>query len=263
MNTLRSMIEQAKPRQRVLLKQYKEWTKEIKKRCLARGFSYPPFAVFDRYHEAIGSNGLVMAIHHSSSDATVYNQTVFPRDERGQPVAVDPESYRRSLRTERWDLPNTTIMFFPMNDIVSFEPLWVEYVTEMERQKKVLEALRSPDVLTHLREASRLVESSSNTDWGNAKAQARKALESLALGVTGTSTTLKGLGRELESRGLLGKRETEWIDRFDNLLGSTYALGSKKGGHKPDPTHSEAVFYVRITDAIIDYVISLLLAEVG
>jgi len=190
----------------------------------------------------------------------IYNQTSFAGPSENQLQPVDTHSYRNWLASQRWDLANTTVIYFPIDEEVSFEHLWEKYLEMVEKRKKISKALKSDDVVVHLEKANRLLEGNSNLDWGNAKAQARKALESLALGVTG-KPSLKGLGQELKSRGLIGEREEEWIDRFDNLLGATYGLGSKKGGHKPDPTRSEARFFVDITNAIVNYVLSLLLND--
>lgn len=257
---LRTLIDTATPKTPILNAHYKDWMAEIKKRCQKQGLPYPPFVVIDRYHEVRGSNGLIVAIHHSDNDAMVYTQTSYAglSENHLQPVGID--SFRKWLVTQRWDLANTTIMFIPIDGDVSFEPLWEKYLETVEKQKKILKALNSDDVLIHLEEARRLLQGKSSLDWGNAKAQARKALESLAINITGKSI-LKGLGRELKSRGLLGDREDEWIEKFDNLLGATYGLGSKKGGHKPDPTFPEARFYVAIASEVVDYVISLLLSE--
>jgi hypothetical protein len=46
--------------------------------------------------------------------------------------------------------------------------------------------------------------------------------------------------------------------KFEQFLAATYHLGSKKGSHKPDPTKEEAKFFVSITEALIDYILSLL-----
>ena len=70
---------------------------------------------------------------------------------------------------------------------------------------------------------------------------------------------MKGLGKKLKEKNLLGDTEIDWLERFDMLLGATYSLASKKGTHKPDPKYAEAQFCVRVATAVIDYIVSLLL----
>jgi len=260
METPRSLIEKFSPKKRLLLPKYKKWTKEIKRRSFALGIQYPPFAVINQYTEALGSNGIALALRQAESDAGIATRTVWGGDIENELEPIDISSFRNRLRSERWNLTETTIIFLPIDEPISFEPLWDDYIQKIERRKEILETLNSEDIFHHLEEAYRLLECESPVDWGNAKGQARKALESLALGITG-KTRVKELAKELQIRNLLGERETEWIERFSDFLGSTYSLGSKKGGHKPDPSQSDAKFFVGVANAVVEYVISLLLPE--
>ena len=237
--------------------QYRRWTDEVKQRCLSSGLQYPPFAVMNHYVELIGSNGIALAIRHAESDAGIANRTVRWQNSRGELARFDMADFQKWLVDTRWNLDETTTIFLPMDEPVSFEPLWEEYVQELGRRKRILKLLKSEDVMMHMDEAHRLLKGRSAVDWGNAKGQARKALESLAIGITGNSI-LKGIGKELQTKGLFGAREIDWIETFDDFLGATYSLGSKKGGHKPDPTRNEARFYVAVASAVVDYVLSLM-----
>ncbi|TET11471.1 MAG: hypothetical protein E3J86_02880 [Candidatus Thorarchaeota archaeon] len=239
------------------MKHYRKWTEEVKQRCVASKIPYPPFAVINHYAELIGSNGIALAMRHAETDAAIANNTFRYRNPRSDLIPFDMEIFHNWLVDRRWNLDETTTIFLPMDEPVSFELLWEEYIQQLEKRKKILKVLKSDDVMNHLDEAKRLLTGPSAIEWGNAKGQARKALESLAMGITG-NTFVKGLDNELQSRGLFGDTETKWIERFDDFLGATYSLGSKKGGHKPDPTRNEAEFYVAVASAVVDYVLSLL-----
>ena len=62
METPRTLIKKFSPEKRLLLNEYRKWTKEIKRRSIALGIQYPPFAVINHYIEALGSNGIALAL---------------------------------------------------------------------------------------------------------------------------------------------------------------------------------------------------------
>lgn len=252
-----SSLEGAKKLQRV----FHEWTKEIRERCRLQSIPLPKFAIFDSFWVFEGSDGLGLAIHQAHGDEM--KRTIFgPWGQENQTGTIhykpiDLHQISRYLNNQQWNLGKTTLMKLRWSDQVDFENLWKVHLTEIRRQQRIMEVLGTDEVARHLSKADYLLQMPNETDWGDAKSQARKALEALALSITG-KTHLKGLARNLKKKGLLGGTEADWIESFEKLLGSIYGLASKKGSHKPNPTHLEAVFCVRIAKELVSYVVSLL-----
>ncbi|MFO7836226.1 MAG: hypothetical protein R6V83_06210 [Candidatus Thorarchaeota archaeon] len=222
----------------------------------------PPFSIYKTLFVIQCKDGVVLAIHYSNDMAMVYSRKMKLHDKSGSLVPMDINKIKSNLLSLNWDLSRTTLFFLGWDAQVSFEPLWDRYIRQIEGTKLVLQALGSEEVQKHLREAHDLIQSNHPSDWGNAKSQARKALEALTLSVTG-STVVKDLALDLAKKGLISKTEADWLRRFESLLGATYSLASRKGAHKPDPVYLEAKFCVNIAHEVVNYVVSLILHEKG
>ena len=63
------------------------------------------------------------------------------------------------------------------------------------------------------------------------------------------------MARELGKRGILGKREQEFIERFAELLATLHGLVFKKGSHPPmTRKEDDAELALGITTSIITYI---------
>ena len=258
MLSVREVFQSTPPKQTPFSKEFLEWTKEVRRRCSENGYPAPPFTFYKTLYTLEGSDGVAIAIHHSNDNSMVYSNKLRAHSKDGQLVPIVLTDLVSQLASQSWDLSRTTILKLSWDEPLSFESLWEGYIRNQERLKASLKALGTDEIHRHMTQAFTNLQSSSPVDWGNAKAQARKALESLTMQIT-NKTTVKDLATGLKRRGLIGDRDREWMIRFESFLGATYALGSKKGSHKPDPTRIEAIFFVRVTSALVDYVIELLL----
>ncbi|MGV9103557.1 MAG: hypothetical protein ACOC38_10605 [Promethearchaeia archaeon] len=262
MTTVKNKFEQTPEDQTPLSKEYLAWAKEARKRAESMNLPAPPFSIYRTLFVIQCKDGVVLAIHHSNDMAMVYSRKMKLHDKSGSLVPMDIHKIKSNLLSSNWDLSRTTLFFLEWEDEMSFEPLWNQYIKQMEGTWLILQALGSEDVQKHLRESHDLIQSNHPSDWGNAKAQARKALEALSFSITG-STKVKNLASGLVKKDLISKTEADWLKRFESLLGTTYSLASRKGAHKPDPVYLEAKFCVNIAHEVVNYVVSLILHEKG
>ena len=99
--------------------------------------------------------------------------------------------------------------------------------------------------------------------YSDCKANCRNALISALKTLTGKED-IRDAVKELGKRGLLGKREQEFIESFSELLAKLYGLASKRGSHPPMTIEEDdAELVLSITTSILNYVTNRAIKQKG
>lgn len=120
----------------------------------------------------------------------------------------------------------------------------------------VLDKLAFRESYQYLENAKDRFNTKTAEGYSDCKANCRNALISSLTTLTGKEKIGEAV-EELRKGGILGKREEEFIECFDKLLGILYGLDSKKGSHPPmTRNEDDAEFALSITTSTVNYVIN-------
>lgn len=132
----------------------------------------------------------------------------------------------------------------------------LEAISDSESPPAVLDKLSLSESYRYLKNAEERFETKTAEGYSNCKADCRNALMSALKTLTGKDT-IKEAANELHRQGILGEREEEFIETFDNLLVILHGIDSKKGSHPPmTRSEDDAEFALSITTSVVNYVIN-------
>jgi len=135
----------------------------------------------------------------------------------------------------------------------SFERVTRQYIEERIRPLVLLNKLGLNESFIYLQNAQSRFEARTPSGYSDCKANCRNALISALRALSGTKNVREAV-KELARKGIIGEREEELIESFENLLVKLMGVLSKKGPHPPMPSGEEAEFALRMTNAVLDYV---------
>lgn len=135
-------------------------------------------------------------------------------------------------------------------------------VEEIQRKQKMAKELGITEAFTYLANARARFDAGGEPGFSDCKANCRNAIVSLMRGLTGTENIHEAV-KKLNEKGLLGEREKEVIDAIESLVKKLHGLASKTGTHPPLATEEDAHFTLRLTEAVVEYVVSLVAKAKG
>lgn len=143
------------------------------------------------------------------------------------------------------------------------EQLVGQYVQERIRPLIMLDKIGLTESLRYLQNARTRFDTKTAEGYSDCKANCRNALISALKTLTGKED-IRDAVKELGKRGLLGKREQEFIESFSELLAKLYGLASKRGSHPPMTIEEDdAELVLSITTSILNYVTNRAIKQKG
>lgn len=131
-----------------------------------------------------------------------------------------------------------------------------EILAEIQRKQSMASKLGITETLTYLENARARFDAGGAPGFSDCKANCRNAILSLMQGLTGTES-IRDAVKKLHQEGLLGKREAEVVKAIEDLIAKLHGLASKTGAHPPLATEEDALFTLRLTEAVVEYVVRL------
>lgn len=135
-------------------------------------------------------------------------------------------------------------------------------VKEIRQRQKIANALGITEALTYLGNARARFDAGGASGFSDCKANCRNAILSLMRGLTGTEKIREAV-KKLDQEGLLGEREAEVIKAIEDLITKLHGLASKTGTHPPLATEDDAHFTLRITEAVVEYIVRIVAKAKG
>lgn len=135
---------------------------------------------------------------------------------------------------------------------VAFESASREYIEERIRPLILLSRLGLNESFAYLQSAQSRFDTKTPSGYSECKTGCRNALISALKALSGTENVRKAV-RMLGKKDVIGEREEELIESFEDFLAKLVGVLSKKGPHPPMPTEEEAEFALRMTYAVLDY----------
>lgn len=137
-----------------------------------------------------------------------------------------------------------------------FVRLSEDIVGTIEKKQELARTLGITEALTYLENARKRFDMGEPAGYSDCKANCRNALLSLIQTLTQTDRIRDGI-KKLHSEGLLGERETEIVESIEDLTARLHGLASKTGSHPPMADADDALFTLRLTDAVVTYITSI------
>ena len=128
-----------------------------------------------------------------------------------------------------------------------------QFIETQVRQIAKIEKLGLKEAFRYLQNAQKRNDTRTPEGYSDCKTNCRSAIYSALSALTGTQNIRKAVGI-LHSKGVIGAREKELVQAFENLLIKFKDLLSKKGPHPPMATEEEdAELALSITKALLTY----------
>jgi len=120
------------------------------------------------------------------------------------------------------------------------------------RQIAIIEKLGLKEAFRYLQNAQKRYDTKTPEGYSDCKTNCRSAIYSALSALTGTQNIRKAVGI-LHSKGIIGAREKELVQAFENLLVKFKDVLSKKGPHPPMATEEGAELALSVTKTLLTY----------
>jgi len=158
-----------------------------------------------------------------------------------------------------WKPENTPKEFWKVREVEDYEPFFHYLVVPFHiEDSDLITALRKygfKDSAEYFSRAKTLLQENEPIEFSDCKNNCRKSLAEFFDKATGTQDFRKAI-RILVKKKIMGEREEELINAFDELLGALSGFLAKKGSHPPMPLKEEARLAVEITEAFLRYMVT-------
>jgi hypothetical protein len=229
----------------------------------------PKVTVFGQPHDTIiavdTKSVIIIASKGTSTDSTSTDR-YFDFSSRG--TVTPQELMRAAAREMGWQsmMPlsfNKSLLDAPEDyQREEFRRVSEKMVDDVRQKQRVANALGITEALTYLENARIRYEAGGSTGFSDCKANCRNAIASLMRGLSGTDKVRDAV-KKLHQQGLLGERETEVVEAIADLITKLYGLASKTGTHPPLATEDDAHFTLRITEAVVEYIVRIVAKAKG
>ena len=128
-----------------------------------------------------------------------------------------------------------------------------QFIEAQLHQIATIEKLGLKEAFRYLQNAQKRCDTKTSEGYSDCKTNCRNAIYSALSALTGTENLRKAV-KILGKRGIIGEREEELIEAFENLLVKFKDVLSKRGPHPPMATEEEdAELALNITRALLTY----------
>lgn len=130
-----------------------------------------------------------------------------------------------------------------------------QFIETQLRQIATIEKLGLKEAFKYLQNAQKRYDTKTPEGYSDCKTNCRSAIYSAMSALAGTQNIRKAVGI-LSRKGIIGAREKELVEAFENLLAKFKDVLSKKGPHPPMATEEEdAELALSITKALLTYLV--------
>jgi hypothetical protein len=143
-----------------------------------------------------------------------------------------------------------------------FHSIVKEKVAVLRRTIEVAKGLGIQEAATFIQNARIRFDTMTPVGYNDCKTNCRSALLSLLTKLSGENEVRAGI-RKLAHDGLLGDREKEVVEAVEEVVGTLAGLASKKGAHPPLTDENNALFTLRLTEAVFDYLVTTVARQKG
>ena len=164
----------------------------------------------------------------------------------------------------QWDPENTIEEYWKIREVEDYKPflhcLVIPFHIEDSDVFAELRKYGFDDSAEYFSKAKKLLQEAEPIEFSDCKNNCRKALAAFFDKAAGTQDFRKAT-RILIKKSIIGKREEELLNAFDELSGALSGFLAKKGSHPPMPDKEEARLAVEVTEAFLRYLLTKLKPE--